>query len=75
MANKGAVATALWVWNTPLVFVNSHLAAHQNEVKRRNLDYSNIVGGLYVASQAACDILQAFEHVVWLGDLNYRLRL
>ena len=75
MANKGGVATAIWIWNTSVVFVNSHLAAHQNETKRRNMDYSNIVGGLELASHVACDILQEFEHVVWMGDLNYRLDL
>jgi len=73
MANKGGVATALWIWNTPILFVNSHLAAHQNETKRRNMGYSNIVGGLQMGSYPGCDILQVFEHIVWMGDLNYRL--
>ena len=66
MANKGAVAVALWIWETPMVFINAHLAAHQQELKRRNLDYSNIVAGLGLSSYPCVDVLFGFEHVVWM---------
>lgn len=29
MKNKGAVAIALWIWSTSIIFISSHLAAHQ----------------------------------------------
>lgn len=67
IGNKGAVAVALWIWSTPLIFINSHLAAHQNETKRRNLDYSNIVAGLNISSYPSVDAnLANFEHIIWM---------
>ena len=52
MANKGGVATGLWIWNTPIIFINSHLAAHQSETKRRNQDYASIVGSLSISGMS-----------------------
>jgi hypothetical protein len=73
-SNKGGVATALQVWDTSLCFVNSHLAAHQGATKRRNSDYSEIVEGLQLGERGM-DIMNQFHHLVWVGDLNYRLDL
>ena len=136
--------TAFQVWDTSIVFVNSHLAAHQSKVKARNANYRDIVRGIRLdgpeagAAAAAAgdrenigrsasgslggggakkkgfslfgggagsgpgdgsgaggaaaggaegaeggagaagqvlghmDLLTAFHHVVWMGDLNYR---
>ena len=66
MANKGAVAVALWIWETPVLFINAHLAAHQHEITRRNLDYSRIVAGLHLCCFPSVDVLCGFEHVVWM---------
>eukprot|EP00960_Hanusia_phi_P018699 551552-Hanusia_phi.AAC.1 len=73
VANKGGVGIGLWVWDTSMVFVASHLAAHQNQTKRRNQDYSEIAGGLKIGRYANCDLFSQFHHVMWMGDLNYRL--
>ena len=71
--NKGAVAITLWAWSTSIIFINAHFAAHQNQYLRRNRDYSTVVSNLSTGCLQACDVLQVFEHVVWVGDLNYRI--
>ena len=42
LGNKGGVGISLKIGATKLVFVNAHLAAHQNAVKQRNADYHKI---------------------------------
>ena len=42
MGNKGAVGVHLRIGSTRLVFVSCHLAAHQNEIARRNEDFRKI---------------------------------
>ena len=73
-SNKGGVASCLEVWDTRLCCVNSHLAAHQGAVKRRNGDYSEIVSGIQLG-QLGQDMMNLWDHLLWLGDLNYRLDL
>lgn len=72
--NKGGVATVVWVWDTAVCFVNSHLAAHQGKTNRRNSDYKEIVEQIMIGDNGL-DILNQFHHTVWMGDLNYRLDL
>ncbi|KXZ51165.1 hypothetical protein GPECTOR_13g652 [Gonium pectorale] len=72
--NKGGVAISLRVWDTTMAFVNSHLAAHQDKTRARNNNYRDIIRGLKIDPQgSSMDVLTAFHHVVWMGDLNYRL--
>ena len=73
-SNKGGMAAVLHVWDTSVVFMNSHLAAHQNKTKRRNEDYGEIVSGCAVGERGM-DCMNQFHHLVWMGDLNYRLDL
>lgn len=42
VGNKGAVAVRLKLFNSYLCFVNCHLAAHTNQVNRRNQDFADI---------------------------------
>lgn len=73
-SNKGGVASYVWVWDTSVCFVNSHLAAHQGKTARRNSDYREIVEQISLGD-VGLDILHQFHHTVWMGDLNYRLDL
>lgn len=42
LGNKGGVAISLCLGRTSLLFINSHLAAHQGAVESRNADYLRI---------------------------------
>ena len=42
LGNKGGVGISMKIGKTKFVFVNAHLAAHQNAVKQRNDDYKKI---------------------------------
>ena len=70
MNNKGGVGIACRAWDTTLCFVNSHLAAHDDMASRRDDDFAEIVAGCKFGEKLEC--VQAFHHVVWMGDLNYR---
>eukprot|EP00927_Polykrikos_kofoidii_P015506 TRINITY_DN16902_c0_g2_i1.p1 TRINITY_DN16902_c0_g2~~TRINITY_DN16902_c0_g2_i1.p1 ORF type:complete len:534 (+),score=73.54 TRINITY_DN16902_c0_g2_i1:179-1780(+) len=73
-ANKGAVAVSLYVGDISVCFVNSHLAAHQDKVQRRNSDFSEIIEGVRLGIQNR-PLTNQFTHVIWAGDLNYRIDL
>ena len=73
--NKGGVAVSFYLNNTPLCFVNCHLAAHQNNVVDRNVDAAAIQRNLRIGTKMPSghmDLVHRFQHVFWMGDLNYR---
>lgn len=74
MANKGGVAATLKHQDTSLCFINAHLAAHQHKTARRNSDVQEIINGISrVLGSRKADIMVQFDHVIFMGDLNYRL--
>lgn len=74
ISNKGGVAISLSYKDTSMAFVNCHLAAHQHKVQRRNSDVMEIVNGVSkTMGKIRADILCQFDHVIFMGDLNYRL--
>jgi len=74
VGNKGAVAIAFQLAETSFCFVGCHLEAGEEErdLASRNGQYATIVRGLHMGAPR-CDILNQFDHVVWCGDMNYRL--
>eukprot|EP00808_Paulinella_micropora_P016464 g30536.t1 len=73
MGNKGGVALSFSFHDMALCFVNAHLAAHQDKVKRRNADVREVLKGIKMGFKHKLDILNQYHHVFWVGDLNYRL--
>jgi len=77
MGNKGAVVICFNLFETSFCFVNSHLAAHQENIKDRNEDVQEVIDNIKLTdgSDKIKDISTQFEHVFWCGDLNYRIDL
>jgi hypothetical protein len=75
LGNKGGCVVAVNYKGIKLCFVNSHLAAHQNQCDDRNANYRSIVKNIKVGSRGTwySDLLNEFHHLIWMGDLNYRL--
>jgi phosphatidylinositol-3,4,5-trisphosphate 5-phosphatase 1 len=84
LGNKGAVAIGFRWHDTPLCFIGSHLAARPERVLKRNSNYQQIIEKLSLkmgqdlcvggkSGKRAPQLTHVFEHVFWLGDLNYRL--
>lgn len=75
---KGAVAISFCLFGTTMLFVTSHLTAHQQKVKERVSDVKRIIHAidlpknLHIRSKNK-DVTQNFDAVFWCGDLNFRL--
>lgn len=75
---KGAVAISFCLFGTTMLFVTSHLTAHQQKVKERVSDVKRIINSLDLprnlkVRHRAKDVTQNFDCVYWCGDLNFRL--
>ena len=53
-----------------MCFLNAHLAAHDDQCAPQRRFPAEIVGGCFFGEKVEC--VQAFHHLVWMGDLNYR---
>lgn len=67
MGNKGAVGIRFKIGATWIGFISSHLAAHTNQLERRNQDFADICKSL--------SLVMGSDLVLWAGDLNYRLEV
>ncbi|XP_076314929.1 inositol polyphosphate 5-phosphatase E-like isoform X2 [Tachypleus tridentatus] len=77
---KGAVAISFMFFGTSLLFINSHLTAHEKKLKERLSDYEKICvmldlpKNLQLKPQCQSkDVTARFDNVFWCGDLNFRL--
>ena len=87
VANKGGLAVELRIGGgTPLLIIGAHLAAHDQGVLKRNAQAHTIIDVLSRRSkiglgrerrgfEGKMDLLDQFDHVLFVGDLNYRIDL
>ncbi|BFU21248.1 inositol polyphosphate 5-phosphatase, putative [Entamoeba histolytica HM-1:IMSS-B] len=71
LANKGGVAIRFDMNETRFCFVNSHLAAHQQFLDKRNGHWKMIWEELKFKK---CKIVD-HDYIIWMGDLNYRIEM
>ena len=53
LGNKGAVAAALTIRSTRLLFICAHFAAHEKQIQQRNAEAARIRAGLFLRSPIA----------------------
>ncbi|XP_018567291.1 phosphatidylinositol 4,5-bisphosphate 5-phosphatase A-like isoform X2 [Anoplophora glabripennis] len=70
--NKGAVSIRLSIYGCSLCFVNSHLSAHDGQLKDRVEDYNSIIKDQQFHVEETSKIFY-HDYVFWMGDLNFRL--
>uniref|UniRef100_A0A6B2KXB8 Inositol polyphosphate-related phosphatase domain-containing protein n=1 Tax=Arcella intermedia TaxID=1963864 RepID=A0A6B2KXB8_9EUKA len=75
LGNKGGAAVMFVLYDTPFCFVGTHLAARieRNRLMARNLNYRDVMSRLPFSVNG--DNHNEFDHLFWMGDLNYRLEL
>ena len=73
MGNKGGVGVRFSIESTSICFLCSHLAAHQDELERRNQDYRDISSKMRFKQFVPPLVIDDHDLVFWLGDLNYRI--
>ncbi|KAL9704058.1 hypothetical protein quinque_007576 [Culex quinquefasciatus] len=71
--NKGGVGVSFQLNEALLCFVNTHLAAHTQEVDRRNDDHDEIIRRMSFEKTFRGRSIDEHHHIFWIGDLNYRL--
>ncbi|CAE6034983.1 unnamed protein product [Arabidopsis arenosa] len=79
LGNKGSVSISMSLHETSLCFVCTHLTSGEKEGDelRRNLDVSEIFKRTRFSrssKDSRPETIMDHDKVIWLGDLNYRLR-
>ena len=81
LGNKGACGAWMRIYNTPVVFLCSHLSAGSKpgDEVRRNEDFDSIVSQMVFSPPEGHDApekrIEDAASVIWIGDMNYRLSL
>ena len=78
MANKGGIAFSFQCYDTWICIIGSHLAAHQNEIQKRNKNFYDIYHTIELSpidgiNGKYCKKIHQHDIILWLGDLNYRI--
>ena len=84
IGNKGGLVARLTIGHTSIAFCSCHLAAHegQSHLQSRNAMCREVLdetsGGKIGGTRSAgrpLDAAHSCDHIVWMGDLNYRVDL
>ena len=76
LGNKGGLVVRMNVGTTSLAFVSCHLAAHAPMLAKRNQNCQEILRETQKSlGTRRLDASSQFDHVFWIGDLNYRIDL
>eukprot|EP00002_Diphylleia_rotans_P032520 TRINITY_DN6840_c0_g1_i1.p1 TRINITY_DN6840_c0_g1~~TRINITY_DN6840_c0_g1_i1.p1 ORF type:complete len:787 (-),score=125.19 TRINITY_DN6840_c0_g1_i1:63-2423(-) len=75
MGNKGGIGIRLQFHDSTICFINSHLAAHQENFQRRNEDFREIYRQMRFEGGNEAYEAQDHDILFWFGDLNYRINL
>ncbi|XP_076804156.1 phosphatidylinositol 3,4,5-trisphosphate 5-phosphatase 2-like isoform X1 [Clavelina lepadiformis] len=77
LGNKGAVAVSFQFGGTSFCFINAHLTSGAEKCGRRNQNYHDILRSLNLGEDRfrSFDLTNRFDHLYFLGDLNYRLEM
>ncbi|XP_047482397.1 inositol polyphosphate 5-phosphatase E-like isoform X6 [Penaeus chinensis] len=75
---KGGVGIGFQFFGTRMLFINSHLTAHEEKQQYRIQNFRNICHSLDIPRLLPHkfknkDVTHRFDCVFWLGDLNFRL--
>ncbi|XP_068236175.1 inositol polyphosphate 5-phosphatase E isoform X2 [Palaemon carinicauda] len=75
---KGGVAIGFQFFGTRMLFINSHLTAHEEKQALRVQNFRNICHSLELPRHLPQkhkhkDVTCRYDYVFWLGDLNFRL--
>merc|ERR1711871_842603 len=83
MPNKGGLVVRMTVGSTTFAFCSCHLHAFEGEkhLRHRNWMANKVLlktmggrrGGAF--NERELDVAHAVDHLIWLGDLNYRIDL
>ena len=74
VGNKGGIAISFRYLDNSFCFVSAHFAAHQDRLEDRRQNYREIVRNLRIGRKAF-DLVNQFDYLFWMGDLNYRVDL
>ncbi|KAL4174810.1 hypothetical protein KRP22_006739 [Phytophthora ramorum] len=76
--SKGGIAVTIRIAGDPqtLTFVNCHLEANRIERRRRQLDKlaRELPRSLSLTKDSSATLAACSDHVVWMGDFNYRIK-
>ncbi|KAK6192484.1 hypothetical protein SNE40_003941 [Patella caerulea] len=70
--NKGGVSVRLDIYGMNVIIVNSHLAAHRDNLLERIEDYDSVIDHQKFKDDDVDNIMD-HDYVLWMGDLNFRL--
>eukprot|EP01006_Ploeotia_vitrea_P051449 TRINITY_DN67561_c7_g3_i1.p1 TRINITY_DN67561_c7_g3~~TRINITY_DN67561_c7_g3_i1.p1 ORF type:complete len:1104 (+),score=605.94 TRINITY_DN67561_c7_g3_i1:110-3313(+) len=74
LGNKGAVAVSFRYEETQFCFVVTHLVARAERLTQRRDNFIKIMRELRIGRHDY-DVMAQHHHIVWFGDLNYRIEL